>query len=218
MNDSILDNADTNMKTAKALERQKRLFEARLASQKAEFEAELETYKKAYPEMFARALKAASKRRALNIEVSPLKATIVDSLTVTRPVGRSASTGEPIEYQGLPDNLALHLVEAAWDQSADEEIESLVSRAAEIMEFDEQYLLSMEKDLARQASVVPPVVLDVEEPQVSEESRVAMETRRAALQGNLPVATVSTDLGSKGLRERVREALTSQVGYGFRSN
>lgn len=181
---------------AKAVEeRVKRLYAARLEKVKAEFEAEKKALEQTLVDRFARALKVAAKRATLNIETSPLKATMLDSLTVARSVGRSASTGQPLEYAGIDTGLALHLVEAAWADAADEEVNSLVTRAAELMGYDDRYLVSAESDLSKQAAVIPSVGSEEQLAPVDEVQRRAASLREAVAHGNLTLAPGSTDSG-----------------------
>ena len=190
--------AEKTEKTADAKtveDRVKKLYAARLEKVKADFEAEKKALEKSMADRFARALRIASKRGHLNIEVSPLKAKMIDSLTVSRPIGRSASTGQALEYTGLEDGLALHLVEAAWAESAKEEIESLITRAAELMAYDDKYLISAEKDLSKQAAIIPQVVSEDQLEPVNEVQRRSASLRDAATNGNLTLSPRETDLG-----------------------
>lgn len=201
---------DKKVKTAAkvAEERVRKLYAARLEKAKADFAVEKATLERAVAERFARALKIAAKRSALNIENSPLKTCMVDSLTVARDLGRSASTGLPLEYAGVDEGLALHLVEAAWASSAAQEADALITRAAELMTYDPQYLVSAERDLAKQAAVIPPVIGEEQLAPSSETSQRAASLRKAANSGNLTLAPAMADTGTGSDKlSRIRDAL-----------
>lgn len=195
--------------TSVSLERQRKLYASRLEGIKAEYEAREADLKATLKDQFSRALKIASKRHLLNLEISPLKAKVIDSLTVTRPVGRNASTGETLEWTGMDEGLALHLVEAAWAEANEEEIDTLVSRAAEFMNYDEKYLASAESDLAKSASVIPQVVSSEQLEPVDHWDRKAEELHRQASASNLefsPSPTEDSELDTRA--SKIRQALS----------
>lgn len=211
-----LEGADVDMKAKKAAldqakkaeERVRKLYASRLEKAKAEFEAERQILEKRVIDRVARVLKLAAKRRALNLEVSPLKAKVLDSLTVSRAVGRNASTNEAIEYPGMTDDLALHLIEAAWNESHAEEIDSLMSRAAELLSYDDKYLASAEGDLSKQAAIVPPIVVSAQVEGLDEIAERAASLRKSAASGNLLFAPSTPDATVSGDRSTsIREAL-----------
>lgn len=188
---------DASTEEAKAVEeRVKRLYAARLDKEKAAFEAEKKALKDSLTERFARALKVVAKRAALNIEVSPLKASMLDSLTVARRIGKSASTGQPLEYAGIDTGLALHLIESAWASAVDDEVSALMSRAAELMNYDDRYLVSAESDLAKQAAFIPPVEVEEQLTPIDDVQRRAASLREAVAHGNLTLAPETTDSGA----------------------
>lgn len=174
-------------------ERVRKLYAARIEKMKVEHEAELRTLRAAEQAKVFRALRIAQRRAALNIEESPLKASTVDSLTVPRAIGRSAATGQPVEFQGLDEGLALHLVEAAWEASAQEDVEALIERTAELLSYEDSYLVSAERDLAKQAAIVPPVVIEEQLSPANETQRRAAALRAQAAGGNLTLASGATD-------------------------
>jgi hypothetical protein len=220
MKDDALDGAVRDMKASleahqRAAERTRKLHASQLEKLASEHEAEKAALEAALVAKFTRALKFAAKRRLLNTEVSPLKATMVDSLTVSRTIGKNASSGEDLEYKGLSDGLALHLVEAAWTQGAEEEIESLIERAAEIMSFDDSYLASAEKDLAKQASVLPQLSIEIEEPLDSPRAKAAAK-REELLNGNPTLTATPADVAAepKDARKALRSLLASGTRLG----
>ena len=173
--------------------RLKALYSARLAAAKQEHAEEIELVKTAEKEKIFRALRVAHRRAALNIECSPLKASMFDSLTVTRPVGRCASTGADIEFQGLDEALSLRLLADAWSRSASEDLDALLERTAELMEYDDKYLVSAERDLSKQAAIVPQVTNSGQVSAPDEtQSRAAM-MRQAAEAGNLDFTPIQAE-------------------------
>lgn len=221
MSDSTLEGAEFDMRAAAAARaveaRVKKLYTARLqkaeadlTAAKAEVEQAREAGRKEAMAQLTRAVKIASRRFALNHETSPLKARLVDSLTVSRPVGRSASTGEVLEFQGMDTDLALHLVEAAWAESAGEDVEAMLQRAAEFLSYDEKYLQSAEADLSKQAAVVPQVISEEQVLPIDEASLRAESMRRRASNGNLIFAPAAADLRSEEDKAtQIRAALSN---------
>lgn len=195
----------------KALERQRKLHASQMERMKADHEAEKSALVKAEQEKIFRALRIAQRRGALNLETSPLKATVLDSLTVARPLGRSASTGQSMEFAGIDEGLALHLVEASWAQSANEEVESLIQRAAELMSYDDKYLVSAEKDLSKQAAVIPQVFDEEQMNPVDEVQRRSASLRARANEGNMILAPGTTDSGM-GVGEDKLSAIRAALG------
>lgn len=222
MSTNTLDGAEFDMKRAeksapKTAETQTReadlvrkLYAARLEKVKAEYEADKAALEATILARVKRAMKIAVKRQQLNAETSPLKAKVLDSLTVNRPVGRHAATGETLNWMGMDQDLALHLVEAAWQDSGQEEVDTLIERTAELMTYDDKYLVSAEKDLAKQAMTLPQVTsLGQLEPRDEVKIKSA-SLRSEAMNGNLTLAPSTAELGSGSDRlSRIREALGS---------
>jgi hypothetical protein len=201
-------NAGGSSKSAeKVEERLRKLYASRL-------EAEKKIAARTALERVKRALKIASKKHAINDEESPLKVKMLDSLTVSRPVGKTAA-GEDLEFEGLNEDLALHLVEAAWEEAADAEIDRLIERAAEILNYDDQYLVSAERDLARRASVVPTLIAAEQLQAQSEVQHRAASLRGELSRGNLELAPSIPEAEAPGMTKAasIRAALgTSRVG------
>lgn len=179
-------------------ERLNKLNASRVARLKEEHAAELAAVTATMNDRWARALKIAARRSMLNIETSPLKAKMLDSLTVPRPIGRSAATGQQMQYTGVDETLGLHLVEAAWAESAEEEVDHLINRAAEIMTYDDKYLVSIEKDISKQAAVIPQVFAEQQLEPVTEPMRRAASLREDLSRGNMNLAPGNADSGATG--------------------
>jgi hypothetical protein len=174
----------------KTLERQRKLHTAQLEKLQAEHKASTETLLKAEREKIFRALRVAQRRGALNLEESPLKTTMLDSMTVGRTVGRSASSGMPREFAGLDD------LESAWADASAKEIENLINRTAELLTYDEKYLISAEKDLSKQAATIPQVFEEDQLNPVDNVSKRAASLRAEMSAGNLNLAPGMTDSGA----------------------
>lgn len=199
---------DAAVKTVEA--RLQKLYASRFKKLQADLETERQTIVASTAERFKRAMKIVASRQQLNIETSPLKAKLVDSLTVTRPVGRSASSGAELEWTGMDEDLALHLVEAAYAESAGEDIDALIERTAEWMAYDDSYLLSAEKDLKRQAALVPALTSERQLQPQDSISKTASALRAQAVAGNFNLVASRTD-SDPGLDKQasIREALSS---------
>lgn len=200
----------------KAEDRLKRLYNARMDKQSALHAAELAEVRreaaakeKTAIDRFTKALKIAHRRQALNVEVSPLKAELVDSLTVPRSMGRCASSGAPMRYEGMGTDLALHLVETAWESSAAQDVDGLIQRAAELMQYDDKYLADAQSDLAKQATVIPTVTMEEQMAAPGEVMERSASLREAALDGNLALAPQPADFGASENRvvSTIREVL-----------
>lgn len=163
----------------------------------AEFETRLAQEKETMKSRYERALKIAARRAALNLEESPLKVAVIDSLTVPRTVGKIASRGPAVNFSGLKESLALHLTEAAWADAAQEEVDTLLTRTAEIMEYDDRYLADAERDLSKQSAVIPPVTDSLEDEDGSMHREASYGDERSRLvRGNLVLAPTSADDGT----------------------
>lgn len=226
MTDTSLDGYtdDTGGKTAAkkvadvALERQRKLYASRMEKMKVDFAVEKDALEQTLAARYERALRIAAKRAALNIEESPLKAKVLDSLTVGRPVGRVASTGASLDYPGMDEHLALHLIEAAWSESAHEDTEALLARTAELLHYDDKYLVSAESDLARQAARIPSVSSTDEIEMMDDVHHRAASTRAALSQGNLILAPAMADSDADSRVSRIRDALGTTTKIGRISN
>lgn len=176
----------------KALEeRYRKLYSARIESVKAEHAVEKKAFEESLLARVKRAIKIAARRQALNLEISPLKTKLIDSLTVQRPVGRTAS-GEVLEFAGMNEDLALHLIEAGYEVAAEADIDRLIERTAEIMAYGDTYIASAESDLSRQAMVVPQIVAGDQLDAADEVQLRAAALRSAASNGNLSLAPGNT--------------------------
>lgn len=210
--------ANTRKLYASRMERMRTEFEEAKAEFEAEFEKRLASEREATRLRYERALKIAAKRAALNIEESPLKIAMVDSLTVPRVVGRVASRGPSVDFAGLRESLALHLTEAAWADAAQEEMEAVMSRAAELLDYDDKYLMDAERDLSKQSAVVPPVTDSPEDDDPSmHRSASAGRFNDDLVRGNFVLAPSSADEGSgTGDYDGLSEVVWSSTRIGQR--
>lgn len=132
-----------------------------------------------------RALRLAAQRAHKGLEESPLKVAMAMQLANDKVVGHDGYTQQPLEYRGMSDELSIHLVEAAFADASEREIDTLLNRAAKLLQHDTNYLKSAERDLQKQAHRVPPVTAAS---MVDEVSREAETLRRSASAGNLELA------------------------------
>lgn len=210
-NDS-LEGANFDMKVKHAAkqaeDRVKKLYSARTARLKEAHQKEMEARVAAEREKVFRALRIAAQRFALNHETSPLKATVVDSLTVPRTVGICASTGQELEFGGMGDSLALHLVEAAWEGASADETEALIERTAELLGYDDKYLVSAEADLKKQAAIIPSIVSEEQTLPATEAQHKSASMRKSASDGNFTLSPRAADGGgSEDAAAQIRAAL-----------
>jgi hypothetical protein len=231
--DGAHEGAQTNMKLKASMEREvakrvqqelavaeerlKKVYASRIErmekshkTEVAELKREAALKESTVLDRFTKALKVAHNRQALNLEISPLKAELVDALTVPRPMGRSASSGRPLQYQGMDMDLALNLVESAWADSAKDSLDGLLTRAAELMQYDDKYLIDAERDLAKQAATIPTISSEEQLAAPVEAMERAASLREAAMEGNLSLAPEPADSGiSEDRANRIRAALGS---------
>lgn len=183
--------------------RVERLYAARV--QKATKDAETkvaEVEKTIGPKLqdkMARALKLAAKRQALNLEFSPLKAKLADTLLTEMDIDSESF------YPGMDPVTASHIIEAAVaDGALDEFIDSLMQRAAEFMNMNDEALKVIESDVKNLQPVAVQVTAVAARPAARE------DIRTAAVQGNLVVApkpTADERVSSVGGRGNIRAAL-----------
>lgn len=200
--------ADEDRKKFEA--RLKKLYDAKIAKLEAQFEERLAAQEKTFTERMARAIYLVSHRQRMNMEASHLKAAFHDVLTADRVVGRDASTGEELVYQGMNEDLATHLIEAAFDQDDGQTIESVVNRSAQLMQRSDEYLLDAEAEL-QQLQPAPISIqgrwqLEGGDPM----QREAAELQRQALSGNPHINPApEPEVGSNGHDKRaaIRSAL-----------
>lgn len=187
------DNPNQHSDTLALESRLKKLNAARIASIQKEADERVAAVEATIADRFARALRIVAKREALNLEESPMKAAMFELLANEQIVGQDSATGENLVVSPISADLAQHFVERAYQTASTDEINRLVTRAAELMKADPGYIASAESDLAKQSAVVPmmtaPSQLGIEDASghdnIDEASRRASQMRRAASQGNL---------------------------------
>ncbi len=162
---------------------------------------------------FTRALRIVAKRQALGLEESPLKEALGVQLANDKTVGYDAVSGRPLEYTAMSNELAVHLIEAAFEDAADKEIDRLAQRAGDLVKESSDYLKSAERDLSKQAHRVPSVTAAEF---VDPVEAVSAEQRQAVLNGNMtlnpsPEPSVQDDGPSK-LRTALRGTKTARLG------
>ena len=169
--------------------------------------------KQAVAEVF-RALRIAGQRQAKGLTQSPLKVAMATELANNKVVGHDAVSHAPLEYRGMADELAIHLVEAAYAEAAANEVDGLIKSASELMAHDTKYLASAESDLEKVAYRVPVVTAAT---MVDDLDREAEGLRRQAAAGNLNLASSPTNREapiseqrsaySNGHASKIRDAL-----------
>jgi hypothetical protein len=167
-------------------------FEARLKKAHATKVAQLEEahatkvaeVEATFLNRLARAAFFVDHRQRMNVEASGIKQAMVRVLTADREVGQDQSTGEPLVYQGMDAALAHHLVETAFMEDSGEHVESLFTRAAEVMQYGDEYLLTAEKDLQNLQHVARPIEASHQLEGGDPAEREAEAVRQAARAGN----------------------------------
>lgn len=188
--------ADINTRLAALEKRMKTWAQAEVA--KARREATAETF---------RAVRIAAQRQAKGMQLSPLKVAMATELANDKVVGHDAVSKAPLEYRGMADELAIHLVEAAYSESSEAEIDNILNSAAALLKHDAAYLKSAEADLAKVAYRVAPVTAAT---MVDDLDREAEALRRQATAGNLELsssAAPATSAGEGESRGSIRSAL-----------
>jgi hypothetical protein len=150
---------------------------------------------------FLRALKIAAKRQALNLEDSPIKAAMFDTLTSEFDIDVDTY------YPGMDNMTAAAVIEKTSANSYDTFVDVLLKRAHDLMAMPEDAVASIEADLSN-LKPVPTTIVD-NATKVAGKSTMA---RQAALDGNLPVTPASNT--SEGIsdvsgRDNIRSALST---------
>jgi uncharacterized protein YciU (UPF0263 family) len=146
---------------------------------------EIEKARKAAVSDVFRVIRIAAQRSHKGLERSPLKEAVATQLANQKVVGHDGVSRAPLEYQGMSDELAIHLVEAAFADAGERDIDTLLSRAAKLMKHDTNFLKSAETDLSKTAHRVPVVTAAS---MVDDLDREAEVLRRSASAGNLELA------------------------------
>jgi hypothetical protein len=139
------------------------------------------------------------------MEISPLKESLGCVLASTRTVGHDAMSGESLQYEPLPADLAVHLIEAAWKDGGDGQIEELLKRATELCSSSDEFLKSAEADIEKIVHTIPAVT------SASLQSDYELDQRAAELRKE-------ARNGSFALRNDDDSSTTSNVGTDKRTN
>jgi hypothetical protein len=162
-------------------------------------------------EEFKRCLRIAATRHALSIEGSPLKEAFGIALCNPRTVGYDASTREPLDYRPISPELAVNLIETAWKTGAAQELERLMTRAAELAKSGAEYLKAAEADLSKMAHRVPPVTAAG---MIDDLEREAEALRQRVTAGNMELSSAVGVSSSGDLTSKIRDALGSVTRTG----
>lgn len=162
-------------------------------------------------EEFKRCLRIAATRHALSIEASPLKEAFGVTLCNPRTVGYDANTREPLDYRPISPELAVNLIETAWKTGAAQELERLMTRAAELAKSGADYLKAAETDLSKMAHRVPPVTAAS---MIDDLEREAETLRQRVTAGNMELSSAAGISGSGDLTSKIRDALGSATRTG----
>lgn len=187
---------------------------AKIAQVRKEAVEQVEAARKAERETIFRALRIVAKRHSRNLELSPLKEAFGVVLASERTIGQDPISGESLEYAPLPQDLVVHLIEAAWKDGGDAQIEELIRRASELAKSGDDYLKAAEADIERMAHVVPPVTSAALMDDGDVTSRAA-ELRQAARQGSMVLTSSNEEtapIASQGdKRTKIQAALGSNL-------
>lgn len=148
--------------------------------------SEVERARKAATADVFRAIRIAAGRQAKGLADSPMKVALATEIANDKVVGHDAISKAPLEYKGMADELAIHLVEAAYSEASDREIDALLSNAAKLLKHDDSYLKSAEADLQRVAYRVPVVTASA---MVDDLDREAEDLRKQATAGNMELSS-----------------------------
>ena len=190
---------------AKHVTRLERLYQGRMAKAADETAKKMANLEKTAVDKavakLSRAIKLASRRQALNLEFSPLKAAMHDIL-----VSELELDSEYV-YPGMDNMTASRLVEATSETAFSEFTNSLMSRAAEFLKMSDEALTSLEVDVKN----LRPVSIQIQA-SVQGKSQQNQAAREAALDGNLIIAPAAPDnkpITSAGRAGNIRLALNT---------
>ena len=147
---------EADKKTAMFEARMKKAWAAKEAKVKKEAEKTAETAKRASIGSFCRAQRIVASRQAANLEASPIKQAAEQLLASSRQIGVDAN-GAAINYPGMDPELARYLVAEIYQAGHAQHLETLMSRAAELMSKGDQYLLDAEGDAENFRPALPPI-------------------------------------------------------------
>lgn len=189
--------------TKKYTSRLERLYKARLDKIKTETEAKLANAAKVAEakatSKLLRALKLASKRQELNMEASPLKVAMFDTLTAELDIDDDSF------FPGMDNQTAARIIEASASTGFDQFTDSLVKRASEFMLISDEAFNALEADVKN----LQPIAVNVQFDRTA--AVLDNSLRTAAVSGNLVIAPSVSDEGisNTGNRDNIRSALGS---------
>lgn len=192
--------------------RYKKLNAARIASIQKEANEKIAAIEATLADRFVRALKIVAQREALNLEESPMKAALFEMLASEQVVGHDRETGDDLVVGPISHDLAQHYVERSFQAGMAEEIDHLVSRAAELMKSDPAYIASAESDLRRQAAQIPTMTSKAQLGVEDNDTSAANEMQRQASKGNFyfsPAPEVEAGDNGFGRQSELGSALRS---------
>lgn len=197
---------ESKKEAAKHASRLERLYKSRFEDLKAKGNAKIAALEKEVSDKlktkFVRAMKLAAKRQALNLEQSPVKVAMFDTLTSEFDIDADSV------YPGMDETTASVVIERTASTSFDEFAVKLIDRAEKFAGMSEEAFGELEADV--QNLMPTSVVASAKRPAKEEASATA---RRAAVDGNLHLAPSTssdtiTDVSNKGNnRVTIREAL-----------
>jgi hypothetical protein len=161
----------------------KKLYQARFAKLQEDSEKRIADAHANVFDFFARCMHLAAKRQALNLEQSPLKQAFGDVLL--QPMDLDASSYFP----GMDQHTAVSLIERAANDGFEPFVNSLLTRAADLMNKGEEFLKSAEEDVGHLTPVAPPVM----EMAAAVEPEEPNEIAREAARGNMMLAPAPAD-------------------------
>lgn len=194
----------------KHVARLEKLYAKRLAAKTEAMDKEAEEFKKTLSDRFARALKIASHRQALNLEYSALKTAMGIALCNRTPLGggdelipMDPKTAQTVVDYAFASPIVEQTEKPAWEAN----IDGLLKRAATIMEMGDQALMQVEADLknVRTASVAI-------DDQPLANNPVDDNLRQAARSGNLQLAPSATDDNASSPTDKKRASIRDAVG------
>lgn len=196
--------AEVDMKAHAA--RLEKLYENRLAKKVEDLKAKQVEFIKNHADRFARALKLVARRQALNLEYSPMKMAMGIALCNPRELE------DGYEYKPMDQRTAVTLVEAAFnepmiegvDQAAWESfVDSLISRAGSVMEWNDETLMQVEADIKNIKTAAVPMVTEAVTPDGD------ANLKQAANLGNLQLTPKGVDgpINRTDKRDDIRRAV-----------
>ena len=191
---------EVTAETKKYESRLERLYKRRYAQLEQEQNKKVAEVVDVVADKFKKALRLATARQQLNLEMSPIKAAFAETLLAPMDL-----TGDEY-YPGMDQHLAVTLTEKAASVGFEEFVDQTVARAAELMKLSDDAFIALEADVKHLQPVAPPIVED------NQLDHRAEKARTAARQGNLQVAPAPTDhfaapRGQRHDRSGIRGAL-----------